>query len=125
MKLRRFRADFVFIEGHTGIGIAEYSPQWTSGETIAIWSLHYPRKISNKDAFVDILKTIDGELADDEQAIVQMNKYSERKNWHKPFIERVNVRFLTRVRGQMQEAELLAEDAAQRKTDIYERLETE
>lgn len=119
-KLRRFRADFIKTPEGTGIGITEHRKHWNE-QTVAIRSIYEPRNISNRDATMNILQMIYNNLADDEGAVLQMSKYSQRKNLARPFRKRLSAQRITGNRGQLYQAQLLAEDAIRRKSDICER----
>src|SRR5690625_3481181 len=123
MGTRRFRADYLKGEG-TGIGIVEYGGKhkkynWEL-DVRAIHSFYIKEKLSNRDAQVAIFQFISNQLAEDEFAILQMNKFSRQQNRHLPYKNKLSVHHIEHFRGRIMHARLLAEDALRRKTDISE-----
>src|SRR5699024_5655972 len=122
-KVRRFRADYLKGDG-TGIGIVEYGGEhkkynWEL-DVRAIHSFYVEEKISNRDAQVAIFQFIRNQLADDEFAILQMNKFTWQHNRHLPYKNKISVQHVEHFRGRNFHARLLAIDALKRKTDINE-----
>lgn len=122
-KVRRFRADYVKGEG-TGIGIVEHGGKhkkynWEL-DVRAIHSFYTKERISNRDAQVAIFQFIRNQLADDEFAILQMNKFTRQHNRHLPYRNKIDVHHIEHFRGRNFHARLLAIDALKRKTDISE-----
>lgn len=127
IKLRRFRADYTFDESETGIGIVEYSGglirnNWEN-YVIGITSIYIDENISNRDASIAIFQHIYNQLEDDERAILQMNRFSQTKTWHLAFKNKINFYHIERQRGRIFHAQLLADDAIRRKTNIIERFD--
>src|SRR5699024_12558255 len=60
------------------------------------------------------------QLAEDEFAILQMNKFSRQHNRHLPYKNKISVQHVEHFRGRNFHARLLAIDALKRKTDISE-----
>lgn len=123
MGTRRFRADYLKGEG-TGIGIVEHGGKhkkynWEL-DVRAIHSFYIKEKLSNRDAQVTIYQFIRNQLADDEIAILQMNKFSRQHNRHLPYKNKIDVRHIEHFRGRILHARLLASDALKRQTDISE-----
>ncbi|MGM8212123.1 hypothetical protein ACLIBH_04920 [Virgibacillus sp. W0430] len=117
--IRRFRADYIRGDSETGIGIVEMGAHWDN-ETIAIHSIYVDKRLSNRDASIVIFQRIYNELAEDEGAVLQMNKYSYRKGYDKPYRNRLAVHHIETIRGRVLQANLLAKDAIERKSDIVE-----
>ena len=123
MGTRRFRADYLKGEG-TGIGIVEHGGKhkkynWEL-DVRAIHSFYIKEKLSNRDAQVAIFQFISNQLAEDEFAILQMNKFSRQQNRHLPYKNKISVHHIEHFRGRILHARLLASDALRRKTDISE-----
>lgn len=124
MSIRRFRADYIKTDEGTGIGIVEYEGKhkkynWEL-DVKAIHSLYVKQDISNRDAQVTIYQFISNQLADDEHAILQINKFSRRQNYHLAYKNKISVHHIEYFRGRIFHARLLAEDAIKRKSDISE-----
>lgn len=124
MGIRRFRADYVRAAGGTGLGIVEYGGKhrkynWEL-EIRAIHSIYDENRISNRDAQVMVYQFIRNRLAEDEHAILQLNKFSRRQNYHLAYKNKINVFRIEYFRGRLFHAELLAVDAISRKSSISE-----
>src|SRR5699024_4662085 len=122
-KVSRLRADYVKGDG-TGIGIVEHGGKqkkynWEM-DVRAIHSFYVEEKISNRDAQVAIFQFIRNQLADDEFAILQMNKFSRQFGRHSPYENKISVQHVEHFRGRNLHTRLLAIDALKRKTDISE-----
>lgn len=117
--IRRYRADFIKDAGGVGIGITEHGGMWDK-ETIAVHSLYVDKEISNKEASLIIFQRIFNELEEGEGAILQMNRYSFRKQWDKPYRAVMNVQFIETFRGRIKQTNTLAHDAIRRQSDISE-----
>lgn len=117
---RRYRADYYKSQEGTGIGIVEYGARWDA-ETVAIHSLFIDKNVSNRDASVVVFQTIYNELETGQFALLQMNKYSYRKEWDKPYRSRLRTQFIEATRGRVYHANLLARDALKRGYDVEER----
>lgn len=127
MSIRRFRADYIKTDEGTGIGIVEYGGKhrgynWEL-DVRAIHSLYVEQNISNRDSQVMIYQFISNQLADDEHAILQMNKFSRRQNHHLAYKNKISVHHTEYFRGRIFHARLLADDAIKRKSDISETFE--
>ena len=127
MGTRRFRADYIKTDEGTGIGIVEYEGKhknynWEL-DVKAIHSLYVDQNISNRDTQVTIYQFISNQLADDEHAILQMNKFSRRQNHHLAYKNKISVHHIEYFRGRIFHARLLADDAIKRKSDISETFE--
>lgn len=123
MSIRRFRADYLKGDG-TGLGIVEYGGKhkkynWEL-DVRAIHSFYIKERISNRDAQVTIYQFIRNQLAEDEFAILQMNKFTRQHNRHLPYRNNIDVKHIEHFRGRILHARLLASDALKRKTDISE-----
>lgn len=122
-KVRRFRADYLKGDG-TGLGIVEYGGKhkkynWEL-DVRAIHSFYVKERISNRDAQVAIFQFIRNQLADDEFAILQINKFSRQFGRHSPYKNKISVQHIEHFRGRNFHTRLLAIDALKRKTDISE-----
>src|SRR5699024_4471347 len=114
MKERRFRADYVKGDG-TGIGIVEHGGKhkkynWEL-DVRAIHSFYVEEKISNRDAQVSIFQFVRNQLADDEFAILQMNKFSRQFGRHSRYENIISVQHVEHFRGRKLHTRLLAIDA--------------
>lgn len=122
-KIRRFRADYIKSDEGTGIGITEHDPSfktnWNAG-TIGIHSIYSDKNLSNRDASIIIFQRIYNDLKLDEHAILQMNKFSYRKAWDKPYRDKLNIFHIETFRGRTYQSMLLARDALERCSDISE-----
>lgn len=127
IKRRRFRADYIFNDSETGIGIVEYAggPIRNNWENyvIGITSIYIDENISNRDASIAIFQHIYNQLGDDERAILQMNRFSHTKGWHNAYKSRIHFHHIERHRGRIYHAQLLAQDAIRRKSNITERFD--
>lgn len=124
MSIRRFRADYIKTDEGTGVGIVEYNGKhrgynWEL-DVKAIHSLYVDQNISNRDAQATIYQFISNQLVDDEHAILQMNKFSRRQNHHLAYKNKISVYHIEYFRGRIFHANLLAEDAIRRKSDVSE-----
>ena len=122
-KVRRFRAEYLKGDG-TGIGIVEHGGKhkkynWEL-DVRAIHSFYIEERISNRDAQVAIFQFIRNQLADDEFAILQMNKFTWQHNRHLPYKNKIDVKHIEHFRGRNFHTRLLAIDALKRKTDVSE-----
>ena len=122
-KVRRFRADYVKGDG-TGIGIVEHGGKHKKYnlelDVRAIHSFYVEERISNRDAQVAIFQFIRNQLADDEFAILQMNKFTWQHNRHLPYKNKISVQHIEHFRGRNFHTRLLAIDALKRKADVSE-----
>src|SRR5699024_735414 len=108
----------------TGIGFVENggnhkSYNWEL-DVRAIHSFYVKERISNRDAQVAIFQFIRNQLAEDEFAILQMNKFTRQHNRHLPYKNKISVQHVEHFRGRNFHTRLLAIDALKRKTDISE-----
>src|SRR5699024_8872232 len=108
----------------TGIGIVEHGGKHKKYnlelDVRAIYSFYVKERISNRDAQVAIFQFIRNQLADDEFAILQMNKFSRQFGRHSPYENKISVQHIEHFRGRNFHARLLASDALKRKTNISE-----
>lgn len=115
---RKFRATGIRADDVTGLGITETDGK---GRTIAIYSLYYPTKLSNKDMHDDICRVVRGLLDDGQQAMVNLGGLSAKYAWRKAHEPRIIVRG-RQFDGRYDEVKELSEDAIERQTTIKEEL---
>lgn len=118
-KKRYFRAAYVRNETATGIGIVEVKREY-GGSTIELQSLYIDRQWSNRDCCVTIFQNIRNRLANEQCARLLMHQFQRGNGHHDSFKSRLIVKGVPYGRGITYEAQLLAEDALRRKSDIVE-----
>jgi|SRR5690625_944586 len=100
----------------TGLGIIRYDV--ITGQTIQVLSLYYDSRLSNRDMFTEICKIILGEIAAEEQALIEYAGGRYKNHWkdhHKPRLLIVGKRYIEHRFG---EVKALATDATERKNSI-------
>ncbi|MBN9653876.1 hypothetical protein J0K78_06325 [Halobacillus sp. GSS1] len=118
MTTRRFKAVVDRQAESTGVGIVEYVE---GGETIAIHSLYYDKRLSNRDTYLSALKRVEQLTKTDDTAILRTAVMQNKPQWRKdhPNIYGKVERFKPQAFGEPLD---LARDAILRGSTIHEQL---
>ena len=118
MTIKRFKAVADRQAESTGVGIVEYVE---GGETIAIHSLYYDQRLSNRDTYLSALKQVRKLTKPNDTVILRTAVMQNKPQWRK---DHLNIygkgeRFKPQAFGEPLD---LALDAVRRKTTIHEQL---
>ena len=119
-KVRRYKAVAIREESQTALGIVEHERE--HNETIAIHSLYYQTRLSNRDTFKEVEKRVAPQAEDTEDiAILKVSNMQRKKEW-----ELAQVKSSWKGYNEsFDECKELAEDAIKRQASICEKINEE
>lgn len=116
---RKFRATAIREDNESAIGIEEYTGTANDVEVLAIYSLYYPGKISNRDVCINIMQRISGLLGEGETATVRASNMKVKYSWRKAYEPQIDIRYEQYKKG-FNDVTALANDAFKRKSSVSE-----
>lgn len=117
--MRKFKACAVREENATGIGLVECV---NDGDTVAIHSIFYDTRLSNRDTYVNALEHLLAQLDDEEPVILRTALMTDKHVWRAPYQPQVKSRGERYRYEPFNEPLQLAKDGIKRKNSICEEL---
>lgn len=115
-QVRKYKASSFKQDDRTAIGISEYDGK----TTIAIHSLYFPTKLSNRDIFINTVQHIERNINEDERVYLRLFYIQFTPSWKRPYSKYFVRREYGRKAIAYKEAMQLADDALKRESSICE-----
>lgn len=120
-KIRKFRVTAIRQADCSGVGIEEYTGKGDDVEIIAIHSVFYPQRFSNRDLCIAVIQYVKSLLEPDEQAVIRCANMVAKRSWTLHYNPRITMRRES-YRAGFNDVYKLANDAIKRRGTITERL---
>jgi len=118
---RKFRVTAIRQADCSGVGVEEYTGKGDDVGIIAIHSIYYQQRLSNRDLCIAVIQYVKSLLESVETAVIRASNMRVKYGWTKQYSPRISTRQESYKAG-FNDVYKLANDAIKRRGTITERL---